>query len=175
MNFYSYSRGFAPVCAAALLLFSACSGGKKSADEQPAFHADDDIAMVVRSLADAISVGEPLDSSAYNFVGVLTDGSGRPLYSDLQGRPGEWQILVQDSAAAVVRSTKAGDLDASDLQNYIIASLALDTTQAYVSRDFKGREQTVYDLPGGYLLLTSRADTLADGSVAQHLAISIRK
>ncbi len=60
------------------------------------FHADNDIAMTVRSLADAIKVGEPLDSTEYDFNGVLTDGQGAPLYTDVQGSPGTWIVDVLD-------------------------------------------------------------------------------
>lgn len=60
------------------------------------FHADNDIAMTVRSLADAIKVGEPLDSTEYDFEGVLTDGQGTPLYTDVQGAPGVWVVDVLD-------------------------------------------------------------------------------
>lgn len=52
------------------------------------FHADNDIAMTVRSLVDAVRVGETLLPADYDFVGVLTDGQGTPLYTDVDGAPG---------------------------------------------------------------------------------------
>lgn len=177
MNFNRYCKDLLPLCSGTLLLLSSCSGDGKTGDNDSdaTFHADDDIAMVVRSLADAINVGEPLNSGDYAFQGVLTDGTGRPLYTDLEGMPGEWSIEVPDSTMAVVRSIKVGDLVADDLQNYIVGSLQLDPGDVYVSRRFKGRNQTIYNIPGGYLTMTTVSDTTASGYVGERISITLRR
>ena len=158
-------------------LMISCSSGSNSSesDTTSAFHADDDIAMVVQSLADAVNVGESLKVDDYNFTGVLTDGTGRPLYSDLDGMPGEWTVEVQDSTTAVLRNTRIGDLEAEDLQNYIAASLQLDSAAVYIGRDFKGRTQSIYTIPGGYLTMTVRRDTTPGGIVGDRMSIIVRK
>ena len=78
-------------------------GGTDSAypDAEEEFHADNDIAMTVRSVADAIRVGETLDSVGYNFEGVLTDGIGRPLYTGLQVR--RLQSMISEEAICGMR------------------------------------------------------------------------
>lgn len=160
-----------------LLLLTACSGGGNTADTDTlsAFHADDDIAMVVSSMADAITVGEPFDSAAYSFRGVLTDGTGRPLYTDMHGMPGEWSIDVADSTKAVLRNVHIGDLEADDLRQYIASELQLDTAVAYVARDFKGRRQTVYNIEGGYITMTVKRDTTPHGFIGDRVSIIVRK
>ncbi len=82
-----------------------------------------DIAMAVSSITDAIELGEPLDSAEYNFEGILTDGQGTPLYTDVQGSPGKWQINVVDERSVKIRNLYLGDLVPDSLTHYIIGSL----------------------------------------------------
>ncbi len=111
-----------------LLGLAACKNEKKSDDSNvntlkesdEVFHADNDIAMTVRSLMDALSVGEPLDSAQYTFTGVLTDGSGRPIYADFQGAPGTWEVKVLSKNEAMLRNLNPGDLIPDALIQYLI-------------------------------------------------------
>ncbi|MDE5849417.1 MAG: hypothetical protein K2H38_04700 [Muribaculaceae bacterium] len=100
------------------------------------YHADNDIAMTVCSLVDAVRVGEPLDSADYNFQGILTDGQGTPLYTDIEGNPGEWSVMVIGDDEACISNLQLGDLMTEDLRNYIIGALNLndaDLATAYVN------------------------------------------
>lgn len=174
--FRKITAGFA---ATSLVLLASCSGsGKHKGDDStpPAvFHADYDIAMVARSLADAINVGEPLDSTDYNFTGVLTDGTGKPLYSTITGHPGKWKIEVSDSVTARISNTETGDLMVDDLREYLVSSLNLEDAREYVGRDFKERRQSIYSIPNGYLLFTVTRDTTTVDSVPRYVSIIIRK
>lgn len=118
------------------------------------FHADNDIAMTVKSLADALRVGEPLDTADYNFEGVLTDGIGRPLYTNLQGVPGLWDINVLSDSSVMIINVDIGDLVPDDLESYIASSLDLTPQNIIDSLEYhgaEGAETTVYDFGGGYL------------------------
>ncbi len=104
--------------------------------EDGPFHADNDIAMTVSSLVDALRVGEPLDSLDYNFDGILTDGQGTPLYTDIEGNPGEWKVRVNNPEEARISNLHLGDLMTVDLRNYILGALNLndaDLITAYVN------------------------------------------
>ncbi|MDE7381987.1 MAG: hypothetical protein K2N03_07680 [Muribaculaceae bacterium] len=110
-----------------IILLSSCNSserGKETAVDttlsEGEFHADNDIAMTVRSLMDALSVGEALDSAQYTFNGVMTDGSGRPIYIDTQGAPGTWEVKVLNSGSAMVRNLSPGDLVPDALIRYLI-------------------------------------------------------
>ena len=157
-------------------LCAACSHEGKEDEEtreaeessEEAFHADNDIAMTVRSIVDAISVGEPLDTADYNFEGVLTDGSGRPLYTDVQGLPGKWDIDVLSKSQVVIRNLGIGDLLPEDLIHYIAGSLEL--TDADILRDTHSvldddeeAERVVYDFGGGYLSIDTRSSMAMNG------------
>ncbi len=111
------------------------SPDSSSAEADP-FHADNDIAMTVCSLVDAVRVGERLDSADYNFDGILTDGQGTPLYTDLEGNPGEWKVRVISDEEARISNLHLGDLMTEDLRNYIISALNLnsaDLVTAYIN------------------------------------------
>lgn len=139
-----------------------------AADDSDEFHADNDIAMTIRSIVDAIKVGEPLDSSLYDFEGILTDGQGTPLYTDIQGSPGLWNIDVIDNRNVVIRNLYLGDLLPADLRTYLLQSLDMATVPPFIITDsictiaapstnlLSGQENeydemTVYDFGGGYL------------------------
>ncbi|MEZ3532893.1 MAG: hypothetical protein K1V90_07465 [Muribaculaceae bacterium] len=132
------------------------------------FHADNDIAMTVRSLADAIKVGEPLDSTEYDFNGVLTDGQGAPLYTDVQGSPGTWIVDVLDKKNVIIRNLYLGDLLPGDLEAYILQSLRLNESHkmSFTAHDAVNDEETqisVYDFNGGYLRFEIRAAIAPNG------------
>ena len=151
-----------------LMLICACTGTEKkenvTAGPQEAYHADNDIAMTVRSLTDAIKVGETLDSLHYDFEGILTDGQGHPLYTDIQGNPGEWVVEVSGPASAVIRNLYLGDLLPDDLRSYIIASLNLtDSDIIHVSHDDGNVDLYVYALPGAHLRFETRPAIASNG------------
>ncbi len=170
-----------------LAMSQSCSkGGKSNTDTEATagdnpydrdyFHADNDIAMVVRSLADAIKVGEPLDSSLYNFEGVLTDGQGTPLYTDVQGAPGVWQIDVLDNKNVRIRNLYLGDLLPGDLQSYLVQSLRLNDSQPYMlvdkeATDEDDNEIIVYDFGGGYLCFEVKSAIAPNGLEGPLLSI----
>lgn len=156
-----------------MLLMAGC--GEKSkvssqdnepGQEKPEFHADYDIAMILRSAADALRVEEPLDSTEYDFEGVLTDGRGRPLYTDIQGAPGEWQIDVTTPTSIVIRNIYVGDLLPKDLEAYITGILQLTRTDTIRTKEFDNdidTDLTVYNFDGGYLRFETRAAFAPNG------------
>lgn len=160
---------------AILLILTSCGSRKEENEKadsgtQPqtaeTYHADNDIAMTIRSIADAIRVGEPLDTTGYNFSGVLTDGEGHPLYTDLQGSPGTWEVDVLTPTSAVIRNTDLGDLLPEDLKNYIAGNLGLtseDLVETAQYDDEDDTEITVYDFDGGYLRMETRKGVSPNG------------
>lgn len=104
----------------------------ESSEETPLpeeYHADDDIAMAVASITDALKVGERLDSAEYDYEGVLTDGQGSPLYTDVQGAPGLWEISVVSPNTAMIRNVFLGDLLPWDLESYLLDFLGKDPSE----------------------------------------------
>ncbi len=160
-----------------LITFAAvsCGGNKNSPTaetstqpEPEEFHADNDIAMTIRSIADAIKVGEPLDSAEYDYLGVLTDGQGTPLYTDVQGAPGEWVVDVIDKGSVTIRNIYLGDLLPDDLRHYILQSLNMDEAhplefEAHDAVNDDDTQITVYDLRGGFLRFEIRAGIAPNG------------
>ncbi|MDE7497061.1 MAG: hypothetical protein K2M67_09465 [Muribaculaceae bacterium] len=156
------------------------SAGKKSEQPETAeeYHADNDIAMVVRSIADAISVGEPLDSIDYDYEGVLTDGQGTPLYTDVQGAPGQWEVNVVSPDKAVIRNLYLGDLLPKDLESYVINTLALSPRDMVESDEFDADDESelaLYEIPGGELRFETRAGLAPNGLEGPLLSIVILK
>lgn len=142
------------------------------------FHADNDIAMTIRSLADAIRVGEPLDSLDYDFQGILTDGQGMPLYTDVQGEPGEWMVDVEDATSVTIRNIQLGDLLPGDLQNYILSSLRVSDEAKVqymppLAIDDDETEVSVYDISGGYLRFDVRSGFAPNGLEGAYLTIRL--
>lgn len=136
------------------------------------YHADNDIAMTVRSITDAFSVGEPLQAADYDFEGVLTDGEGRPLYTDIMGSPGQWKIEVHDPGRVRIYNIYLGDLLPDDLEQYLRESLGLDTP-IYLepTADSEDVSLTVYKVPGGVLKFESRTAHAANGAEGPLVAI----
>ncbi len=111
-------------------------GSDAAASDSDQFHADNDIAMTVCSIVDAVRVGEPLDSADYGYQGVLTDGQGTPLYTDIEGNPGEWLVNVIADDEARISNLHLVDLMTDDLRNYIVSALNLneaDLVTAYIN------------------------------------------
>lgn len=156
-----------------LTVISCTQGTKNHSDsenvpQREEFHADNDIAMTIRSLADAIRVGEPLDSTEYDFIGVLTDGQGAPLYTDVQGSPGVWVIDVIDKGNVSMRNLYLGDLLPRALQNYILESLAMTTAtplefESLEAETYDDTSIELYDFGGGYLRFETRSGIAANG------------
>ena len=137
-----------------------------SAQIPPSYHADNDIAMTVRSITDALRVGEPLDTLDYNFEGILTDGEGHPLYTDIQGTPGSWDVDVISPTTAVIRNVYLGDLLPDDLESYLASSLNLSPENIIETEEFDDDEETqlvVYDIDGVYLRIETRAAVAPNG------------
>ncbi len=142
------------------------------------FHADADIAMTVRSLADALSVGELLDSTEYDFEGILTDGQGRPLYTDSQGNPGRWQVDVLTDTTAVIRNLSSGDLLPGNLEEYVAGSLGLGRADVVETSEYDDdfeTDVTVYDFGSGLVRFETRTMPAANGTDALFVTIAIGK
>lgn len=167
--------------AIAFTLPSCSSGGNSSAADSANthdMHADNDIAMTMRSIIDAISVGQPLDSAEYNFRGTLTDGTGRPLYTDIQGTPGEWEIRIIGNDRAVIRNLYLGDLLPEELTQYILSSLQIPdsalTADGTPATDFAA-DIRYYDFESGLLIFETKEAQTPDGEKGPLLNIAIRK
>ncbi len=171
------NRLLTPLALISLAAITSC-GAKNAADSANTdamskgmadyYHADNDIAMTVRSIADAIKVGEPLDSTDYDFKGVLTDGQGTPLYTDVQGSPGLWVVDVLDTKNATIKNIYLGDLLPGDLQSYLLQSLHLSEEQqidftVHDAINDDETEITIYDFGGGYLRFEIRAGIAPNG------------
>lgn len=155
-------------------IFAACSSSKEKEKEAPSdtsdapFHADNDIAMTVCSLVDAFRVGEKIDSVDYDFKGVLTDGEGSPLYTDLNGGPGEWIVDVLTPGDVSIKNVELGDLLPGDLEAYLLESLQLGPqNKVYLTtEDADTSEDTdisVYDFEGGYIRFENRSVVAPNG------------
>lgn len=89
------------------------------------FHADDDIAMTLRSVMSSFTDGDTISRVDYSFMGVLTDGEGRPLYTDTSGGPGEWLVTVPSPYRLQIQNLHLGDLIPAHLERYLIENLDL--------------------------------------------------
>lgn len=157
-----------------------CDSTVQPAAEEEIVHADNDIAMTVCSMADAIRVGQPLLSDDYDFKGVLTDGMGRPLYTDLDGAPGEWVVEVNSPTSVTLRNLHLGDLLPGDLRDYLLSALGVDAVLSQVTTedDLPGPEDemadiSVYDFGGGYIRFEVRNHSTGSGMEYPFLAIAL--
>lgn len=106
-----------------------------------------DIAMMSKSIVDALNVGERLDSATYDFRGILTDGQGNPLYIDSEGNPGVWSVHVDSPGSVVMRNVEKGELPAEDLRVYVAQAVGLtdaDVIDAGIAEGTKGVQAVVY-------------------------------
>lgn len=152
------------------------TGGDSISTGIEEYHADNDIAMTLRSITDAIRVGEPLDTIDYKFEGVLTDGEGRPLYTDIQGSPGTWDVDIISPTTAVIRNLYLGDLLPDYLETYITGSLNLSENDIIETTEFDDDDETslvVYDFNGGFLRIETRAGVAPNGLEGPLMSIII--
>lgn len=141
------------------------------------FAADNDIAMTVRSVADAMNVGEPIDSVDYSFKGVLTDGSGMPLFTDMEGLPGEWQIDVLSPYVVQIRNVNAGDLMPDELMGYLSAALQLDdddSLQLLSERESNDRKVSIFSFGRGTLAIETKPGEDTVGEAGNMMLITMR-
>lgn len=132
--------------------------------------------MTMLSVADAMRVGEPLDTAQYNFVGVLTDGQGHPLYADFHGSPGNWIIKVISDDSVEIRNTDLGDLLPDDLTAYVSINMGLRDSDIIeqVPEDPETRTHAViYDAGGAMLRIDTRIVTAPAGQEAPLMCISL--
>lgn len=165
----------------AIFMLSGCFGGNKSENgaesESADDHADNDIAMTLRSIIDAVKVGEPLNAEQYDFTGTLTDGSGRPLYTDIQGTPGAWEIKVVNPHGVTIRNLYLGDLLPEELTQYILESLNIpDSTMVThgIAGNDTDAEVAIYDFGGGDIIFETKTATAGNGDKGPLLNIAIR-
>lgn len=152
------------------------SGAEKPAQPELAWHADNDIAMTVRSLTDALIVDGRIDSTDYDFEGILTDGRGRPLYTDISGAPGEWIVDVIDPKRVDIRNVKLGDLLPDDLQEYVLAALNIGETSRVETEEYDDDDDTdvdVYDFGKGIIRFERRQAQTQGGLDATFMNIVI--
>lgn len=149
-------------------------------EEVQEFHADNDIAMAVRSMAYAISEGEPLDSTDYNFSGVLTDGLGAPLFTDFEGFPGQWEVDVINPHEVHIRNIGTGDLMPGDLMEYLRSTFnttaedEAEELRIVDSFDEGDAQVELYSFGHTSLRVETRPETLPTGEVGPKLQITLR-
>jgi hypothetical protein len=137
-----------------------------------------DIAMTVSSLADAINMGEQLDSASYDYEGVMTDGRGAPLYTNMRGAPGEWLVSVTGDESVVIRNTDLGDLLPNDLCEYVVGTMGLTDDNVVESGVMESDEETevlTYDIGEGMLRFEMRPEVASNGLEGVWLSIIIKK
>lgn len=141
------------------------------------FIPDNDIAMTVRSVADAINVGEAIDSVEYAFKGVLTDGTGMPLFTDIDGLPGEWEVEVISPYVVQIRNVNSGDLISDDLVGYIAAALQLDdddTLELVDEENLDDRKVSVFSFGKGTLTVETSANLDKEANPGDRILITMR-
>lgn len=180
--FRSYTGASLGVVVVLAMLASCTSGQSEHHDSDSAtvtteFHADNDIAMNVRSIIDAINVGQPLDSADYNYTGILTDGNGTPLYTDVQGAPGIWEIKVLTDKSAVIRNLYLGDLLPDELVQYVLETLAIEDIPLLEAEDGKkGLDNiAVYKSGATDIFIERQTAKAANGSEGPLLKIILRR
>lgn len=164
--FRSHYQFEAKLITTILLIFilSSCSlNQKENSDsgekDEHQFHADNDIAMTIKSIVDAINVDEPIKSEDYDFEGILTDGRGRPLYTDIHGNPGEWIIEVKSANSVAIRNNATGDLLPDDLQEYILTALGTPIKKEIYSDEYDDDLETsmqIFDIGKGTIRFERR-------------------
>lgn len=163
------------------MLLAACNGGKQKdseKNESETYHADNDIVMTVSSVVDALRVGQQLESSEYDFEGVLTDGQGKPLYTDLTGSPGQWEVSVISPQRVSIRNLYLGDLLPEELTQYLIDSFSLTDRQLLESSQLGDEEDTkivIYRMGHADLSIVSKNAPAADGSTGPLVNILIEQ
>lgn len=134
--------------------------------------------MTVLSATDALRVGEPLDSTGYNYDGILTDGQGHPLYTNLHGVPGRWEVDALTDSTLTIRNTDLGDLMATDLEGYITQTLGL--TESDILEAARGRQPSehyshIYGFEGGRIRFEVHNVTAQNGLEAPMMIITVSR
>lgn len=175
MSFFIRHKAVIINALAIFLLFASGCSGKEDASRAASdtvaaktedYHADNDIAMTLKSIVDALALKEPLDTLEYDFEGVLTDGEGHPLYTDIQGSPGLWDVDVISKNSAVIRNIYLGDLLPEYLENYLTTSLNLTNDNIIETALFDDEEETeitVYRLDNCFIRFETRAAVAPNG------------
>lgn len=179
--------GAVMICGALGCILCLIGCQKKKAESQPdsdtvkspvveeVFHANNDIAMTVRSIVDALKQKEPLDTAVYNFEGVLTDGSGAALYINAAGNPGHWRVVVSDDKA-VIENLDLGDFTPDNIRLYVCEEIGLTEEDIIKKGEVKGpggAEMTNYSFDGGEIHFESAKALTADGNEGPVLSIVI--
>lgn len=175
----AYISAFLILSGVIIISLCGCSGNSDTKREKADndYHADNDIAMTMRSIVDAISVGQDLDSTDYNYRGILTDGTGRPLYTDIQGAPGEWEIRVNGNRSVSLRNLYLGDLLPEELTQYILESLQMNDSTLIASGiagNDPDAEVKIYDFGRGELIFETKTAMTGDGERGPLLNIAVR-
>lgn len=151
-----------------------------SPDPEP-FHTSYDIAMRVRSVAAAINEGESIDSTDYNFSGVLTDGMGAPIFTDFEGMPGQWEVDVINSKEVKIRNIGTGDLIPGSLMEYVTASINSsaagdDDPELRMVNKYESGDTTIEKYTYGHteIEVETCPETLPTGEVGPRLEITLR-
>lgn len=165
--------------AAADSMEAAAAAESAEGDEERGTAAPSDIGMTVRSVVDAINVGEPIDSTDYNFAGVLTDGTGMPLFTDYDGLPGEWRVDVVNAREVRIRTLGTGDLLPESLVRYLARTLHESPDSDNELREVEVRDEgdsriEEYAYGRTSVLIETRPTTLPTGEVGPALEITIR-
>lgn len=173
------AAGALGVAAVLALMVAGCSHkGESAKPGKEEYHADNDIAMTLKSVSDAFQVNEPLREMDYRFEGVLTDGAEMPLYTDIMGSPGQWQVEVVSERELRIHNLYLGDLLPENLQQYIVQSLDLgEPERSGKVIDAEGDEMEVseYKLPGGIIRIETSEAVAANGVEGPLMSISVRK
>jgi len=183
---FNAKKSFASAGIAAALLISCNAQPEKtatedsSADVEPeAYVADHDIAMTVSSIADAISVGEQLAPSDYDYTGIFTDGRGTPIYTDIDGAPGEWTVKVQDQKTAIISNNNGGDLLPQSLIKYVISNTRIDAANRKEQDNadviqYDDVLSEVYKFEGGEISFDTDMEEFDDGQEYYRMTITVR-
>lgn len=169
LKMHAHAAAYMPAAVlACLALTASCGRGDRHAHDSKAreakpFHADNDIGMTVRSLTDALRVGEPFDSSAYDFTGILTDGVGAPLYIDSMSNPGTWRVRIAAPTRAEITNLHGGDLVGNDLVGYLSYCLDLKRERMVSHHRNDRSEERVYRTDHGYITFEGMGDEGLDG------------
>ncbi len=144
--------------------------------DEDEYVAENDIAMTVRSVADAINTGDRIDSADYAFKGVLTDGSGMPLFTDVEGLPGEWEIDVLSPSMVRIRNMNTGDLLPEELVEYLAGALQLSEGESLELVDDRKTDEkrvSVFDFGKGRLTVESKLAADYTGEPGQLMEITM--
>lgn len=133
-----------------------------------------DVAMLCRSLVDALNMGEKLDST-YNFHGIFTDGAGKALYSLADGRPGAWDVQVDGPGRVFMRNTTAGLIEAEDLRVYIAQAIGLSDNDIMDAGVVEGNDKAtgvIYTRGNLRMEVTLLPEKGADGTELYRMSVA---